>query len=223
MHEGASPRTEDEDRVLESTSAAHSLRRKSGVQFRSVPRTVDSSRMGVGSRHTHLRGCALGAVRNARPAPRDRIGELCRFSPRRTRQETDTNSGDALDSTPLVPCFRLKLVGRGTSRRGETSWHRMARTSPLPRVAWSLDWICPLACLNLGQVWVGSVCDPERNGSAVEVTDSDPLPRCDDWPLRSSSQQSRVARFISHAACRRQSQIYGVRSVPFLLQVNPVS
>ena len=37
------------------------------------------------------------------------------------------------------------------------------------------------------------------------------------------SQQSRVARLISHAAYRRQTQIDGLRSVPFLLQVNPVS
>ena len=44
----ASPRTKDEDRVLGSASSAHSLRRKSGIQSRSIPRTVDSSRMGVG-------------------------------------------------------------------------------------------------------------------------------------------------------------------------------
>lgn len=37
------------------------------------------------------------------------------------------------------------------------------------------------------------------------------------------AQQSRVARLISHAAYRRQTQIDGVWSVPFLLQVNPVS
>src|SRR5450759_896623 len=37
------------------------------------------------------------------------------------------------------------------------------------------------------------------------------------------AQQSRVARLIGHSAYRRQAQIDGVRSVPFLLQVNPVS
>jgi hypothetical protein len=37
------------------------------------------------------------------------------------------------------------------------------------------------------------------------------------------ARQSRVARLISHAACRRQAQIDGVGSVALLLQVNPVS
>ncbi len=37
------------------------------------------------------------------------------------------------------------------------------------------------------------------------------------------AQQSRVARLIGHSAHRRQTQIDGVWSVPFLLQVNPVS
>jgi hypothetical protein len=37
------------------------------------------------------------------------------------------------------------------------------------------------------------------------------------------AQQSRVARLISNAAYRRQAQIDGVRSVPFLFQVDPVS
>jgi hypothetical protein len=42
-------------------------------------------------------------------------------------------------------------------------------------------------------------------------------------PPQFRAQQSRVARLVSHAAYRRQTQIDGVRSVPFLFQVDPVS